>query len=89
MCVISIAEFVKQLLLLVVADNAFVGVSKYTDDSELIERAIMQDGVDKILLQSALDKMKAEYGSVKGYLQTRLGLSEEDFAKLKEIYLEP
>ena len=48
----------------------------------------MQDGISEELLQSALDKMKAEYGSIKGYLQTRIGLSEEDLAKLKEIYLE-
>ena len=64
-------------------------VSKYTDDYELIERAGMMDGVSAELLQSVVDKMNAEYGSVKGYLQTRIGLSDADIAKLKDIYLEP
>ena len=71
-----------------IIENDVKEVSKYTDDPELIERAKMQDGISEELLQSALDKMKAEYGSIKGYLQTRIGLSEEDLAKLKEIYLE-
>ena len=72
-----------------IIENDVKEVSKFTDDAELIERAKMQDGVDEILLQSALDKMKAEYGSIKGYLQTRLGLTDDDLARLKEIYLEP
>lgn len=64
-------------------------VSKYTDDPEMIERAIMMDGVSRDLLQHVVDKMNAEYGSVKGYIKTKIGLSDDDLAKLKEIYLEP
>ncbi len=64
-------------------------VKKYTDDPELIEKVRLIDGVSPELLQSVIDKMNAQYGSPKGYLKTRLGLTDDDFAKLKEIYLEP
>ncbi|MBR1738008.1 MAG: tyrosine-protein phosphatase, partial [Firmicutes bacterium] len=72
-----------------IIDNDVKAISKYTDDPEMKERAIMMDGVSADLLQSVLDKMNAEYGSVKGYLKTRIGLSDDDLARLKEIYLEP
>lgn len=72
-----------------IIQNDVDSVSKYTDDIETIEKAKMMDGVSAELLQSVIDKMNEEYGSVKGYLQTRLNLSDEEIAKLKEIYLEP
>ena len=71
-----------------IIDNDVNAVSKYTDDPEIIEKAIMMDGVSADLLQSVVDKMNAEYGSVKGYIKTKIGLSDDDLAKLKEIYLE-
>ena len=71
-----------------IIENDVKEVSKYTDDPEMLERTRMMDGVSAELLQSALDKMKAEYGSIKGYLKTRLSLTDAELTKLKEIYLE-
>ena len=53
-------------------------VKNYTDDTETIELAKMLDGVDAPCLQAAIDDMKAEYGSVKGYLKEKIGLTDDD-----------
>ena len=72
-----------------IIENDVNEVSKYTNDPEILNNSRMMNGVSSELLQSALDKMKDEYGSVKGYLKTRLSLTDDDFETLKQIYLEP
>ena len=72
-----------------IIENDVNEVSKYTNDPEILNNSRMMNGVSSELLQSVLDKMKDEYGSVKGYLKTRLSLTDDDFETLKQIYLEP
>ncbi|MBO5561703.1 MAG: tyrosine-protein phosphatase, partial [Firmicutes bacterium] len=62
--------------------------AKYTDDEETLELAKTMDGVNEELLRSTTEKMVAEYGSVKDFIKTKIGLSDDDLAKLKEIYME-
>ncbi|MBQ8940658.1 MAG: tyrosine-protein phosphatase [Firmicutes bacterium] len=63
-------------------------VKNYTDDAETIELAKMMDGVDAPCLQAVIDDMNEQYGSVKGYLKEKIGLTDDDFAKLEKLYLE-
>ena len=62
--------------------------AKYTDDAETLELVKGMDGVNAGLLNAATEKMVAEYGSVKDFIKTKIGLSDDDLAKLKEIYME-
>ena len=40
------------------------------------------------ILQVYLDAVEAEYGSVEGYLRRRIGLTDEDFHRLRKYYTE-
>lgn len=44
-------------------------------------------GVFEKYMNHAIDTLNDRYGSIKGYLQTELGLKDEDFTILKEKYL--
>ena len=44
-------------------------------------------GVFEKYMNYAIDTLNDRYGSIKGYLQTELGLKDEDFTILKEKYL--
>ncbi|MBM7567609.1 tyrosine-protein phosphatase [Paenibacillus sacheonensis] len=45
-------------------------------------------GVQKEFLQASLDEMKAKYGSIDGFIEKGLGVTKEERAKLKAMYLE-
>ena len=48
----------------------------------------MMAGIHPDMLIRAWDYMKAEYGSVEGYIKDVLGLTEDDFETLRSRYLE-
>ena len=58
-------------------------------DNEVIDGVIiLVDGVDKRFLTNAISFMKEKYGSVKGYVKTALGVTDEEIEELKNKYLE-
>ncbi|MBR1444883.1 MAG: tyrosine-protein phosphatase [Firmicutes bacterium] len=71
-----------------IIEDDVAAASKYTDNAETIELVKAMSGVNEALLQSVIDEMNEKYGSVKGYLKTRIGLTDDDFEKLKDMYLE-
>ena len=46
------------------------------------------DQVNSVLMQNALDWMKAEYGGAEGYLKQALGLDDTQLTALRDIFLE-
>lgn len=57
-------------------------------DSDLNKYLSAMDQVDPVYMKNALDYLKKNYGSVKGYITKELGLTEKDFASLKNKFLE-
>ncbi len=39
-------------------------------------------------METNYDDLTAQYGSVKNFLREKVGLTDADFQKLKELYLE-
>ena len=39
-------------------------------------------------MEKQIDDFTAQYGSVKDFLKQKVGLTDDDFTKLKDIYLE-
>ena len=62
------------------------GMGVEDDEFDLYMTAM--DQVDPQYMVNALDWMKANYGSVLGYIQTELGVSGEEIELLKDRYLE-
>ena len=57
-------------------------------DSEMKKYLSVMDQVDELYMQNALDYLKENYGSVKGYITKELGLTEADFTSLKNKFME-
>ncbi len=57
-------------------------------DSEIENYLSAMDQVNPAYMQNAIDYLKKNYGSVKGYITKELGLTEKDFASLKNKFLE-
>ena len=55
---------------------------------EVIDFAIMLEGVSEGFIEPILEVINREYGSVQGYLKSELGLTGADFKRLEELYLE-
>ena len=55
---------------------------------EVIDYAMMLEGVSESFIGAVLKIMDREYGSVKGYLKAELGLTDADIKRLEEMYLE-
>lgn len=60
----------------------------YTDDPELQYNIIFNAAVYPELMERILDTLNAEYGSVKNFLREKVGLTDADFQRLKDLYLE-
>ena len=63
-------------------------VKKHTDDPEEIWQAAILSGVSVPHLEMVYEKAEAECGSMKAYIQKRVGLSDEEVNRLKDMYLE-
>lgn len=57
-------------------------------DEDARKISLLTAGVDKNDMISALETVKAQYGSVHDYLNNQLGVSDEDIAALRDKYLE-
>ena len=57
-------------------------------DYEMKKYLSVMDQVDELYMQNALDYLKENYGSVKGYIAKELGLTEADFTSLKNKFME-
>ncbi|MBQ8012786.1 MAG: tyrosine-protein phosphatase [Treponema sp.] len=63
-------------------------LSQYNlSDSEMQKYLSVMDQVDSRYMQNAIDYLKANYGSVKGYITKELGLTENDISILKDKFL--
>ncbi|MBR5363600.1 MAG: tyrosine-protein phosphatase [Oscillospiraceae bacterium] len=60
----------------------------YTDDPELRYNIIYSAAVYPEIMERNLDDFTAQYGSVKGFLREKVGLTDADFQTLKALYLE-
>lgn len=56
--------------------------------STLRSGAAMQPYYYQEIMQKQMDDFKAQYGSVKDFLKQAVGLTDADFTKLKDLYLE-
>ena len=61
---------------------------KYSDDAKTQYEMIFIQAVYQEIMEKQIDDFTAQYGSVKDFLKQAVGLTDADFAKLKEIYLE-
>ncbi|QHW35113.1 tyrosine-protein phosphatase [Paenibacillus rhizovicinus] len=64
------------------------GLKKQTQDAGLIAAITALMGVQKEFLQAGLDEMKAKYGSIDAFIEKGLGVTKEERANLKAMYLE-
>ncbi|WP_308637234.1 tyrosine-protein phosphatase [Paenibacillus silvisoli] len=64
------------------------GVKQQIKDENVVAAITALMGVQKEFLQAAIDEMKAEYGSIDGFLEKGLGITKQERAKLKAMYLE-
>ena len=69
-------------------EEVTAAAEEYTDDPELRYNIIYSAAVYPELMEENIDYFTKQYGSVKGFLREKAGLTDEDFAKLKELYLE-
>lgn len=69
-------------------EEVTAAAEEYTDDPELRYNIIYSAAVYPELMEENIDYFTKQYGSVKGFLREKVGLTDEDFAKLKELYLE-
>jgi protein-tyrosine phosphatase len=60
----------------------------YTDDEKLRYDIMYTQCVYPEVIETIMDDLTAEYGSVKDYLRKKIGLTDADFAKLEALYLE-
>ena len=63
-------------------------VQKYSDDAKTQYEMIFLQAVYPEIIQKNLDDFTAKYGSVKEFLKQAVGLTDADFTKLKDLYLE-
>ncbi|SEO83534.1 tyrosine-protein phosphatase [Paenibacillus sp. OV219] len=63
-------------------------LKKQIPDENVIKAMSALMGVQKEFLQAALDEMKAKYGSIDAFIEKGLGVTKEERAKLKAMYLE-
>ena len=57
-------------------------------DNELIQKGLLVfDMVDESFLRTAMNYLKKEFGSVKGYITDALNITEDEINSLKEKYL--
>ena len=63
-------------------------IEKGYEGEELQTLMLAMDEVDFRYMQNALDWIKENYGSVKGYITKELGISDEQIEALKTMYLE-
>lgn len=64
-------------------------LSQYNlSEEEMNKYLSVMDQVDSVYMQNAIDFLKKDYGSPKGYIIKELGLTEKDFEILKNKFLE-
>ena len=61
---------------------------KYTEDAKAQYEMIFIQAVYQEVMEKQIDGFTAQYGSVKDFLKKAVGLTDADFAKLKDLYLE-
>ncbi|MBQ1299564.1 MAG: tyrosine-protein phosphatase [Erysipelotrichaceae bacterium] len=61
---------------------------KYTDDAKAQYEMIFIQAVYQEIMEKQIDDFTAQYGSVKDFLKQKVGLTDDDFTKLKDLYLE-
>lgn len=69
-------------------EEVTAAAEEYTDDPDIRYNIIYSAAVYPELMEKNINDFTEQYGSVKGYLREKVGLTDEDFAKLKELYLE-
>lgn len=67
---------------------AIDAMKKQIQDPDVIEALTALMGVQKEFLQAGLDEMKAKYGSIDALIEKGLGVTKEERANLKNMYLE-
>lgn len=71
---------------------SIAGMTKYFTslgwEKELVKNALFAfESVDEQFMRDSIAHLKAVYGSVLGYINAALGISENDIEKLKARYL--
>lgn len=61
---------------------------KYTDDKEILEFVYLLDIVEEDFIGAVFETAEAQCGSMKNYLRDRIGLGENDLARLRAMYTE-
>ena len=73
---------------LIEKEKAMLAQMGVTDADEVNKYLSVMDQVNPKYLQTVLDYLTDEYGSVKGYISEALGISDEEISLLKDTYLE-
>lgn len=68
--------------------NITVQASQYTSDPIELERAAALAGVYVPHMLKVFDRTESECGSILAFIQQRIGLTDEEVAKLRKMYLE-
>lgn len=61
---------------------------EYADNPELQYNIIFSAAVYPEIMETNINDLTDQYGSVKNFLREKVGLTDDDFNKLKELYLE-
>ena len=68
--------------------NITAQASKYTSDAGELERVAALAGVYVPYMQRVFDRAEAECGSMQAFIQQKIGLTDAEVEKLREMYLE-
>ena len=69
-------------------EEVTAAAEEYTEDPDIRYNIIFSAAVYPELMEKNINDFTEQYGSVKGFLREKVGLTDDDFAKLKELYLE-
>ena len=70
-----------------VLDEAVAQSSQYTDDPEELEMVRVNEGVSKEFMAIAFDYAEEQSGSMLEFLKQQLNVTDEEIARLRELYL--
>ena len=68
--------------------RVFLDIALKPEDKHLLnDMLVVLDGVNESFMEKAIDFMDSKYGSVMGYINNELHITDSEIAKLKEKYL--
>ena len=71
-----------------IEETRIAAEEKIKNDPELLYNVMFTAEVYEEVMETNIDDLTKQYGSVKNFLREKVGLTDDDFAKLQQLYLE-